>query len=119
MVASDFSDNTVHVLQFLDVVKMKDPTQKAHFYRNTLRDVLPFIPRVNILTIENSIYENIRYTIHQHAMLNAQCSHVHNNTALRAFRTWNLKHPKILIRYKTIQKKIHEFIRNVRIDKGH
>ncbi len=26
---------------------MKDPTQKAHFYRSTLRDVLPFIPRVS------------------------------------------------------------------------
>lgn len=28
---------------------MKDPTQKAHFYRNTLREVLPFIPRVSEL----------------------------------------------------------------------
>ncbi|XP_037045286.1 SCY1-like protein 2 [Bradysia coprophila] len=40
-----FSDPAVHALQFLDVINMKDPTQKAHFYRNTLREVLPFIPR--------------------------------------------------------------------------
>lgn len=41
------SDPAVHALQFLDVINMKDPTQKAHFYRNTLREVLPFVPRVN------------------------------------------------------------------------
>ncbi|CAO1315978.1 unnamed protein product [Diamesa hyperborea] len=40
-----FSDPAVHALQFLDVINMKDPTQKAHFYRSTLRDALPFIPR--------------------------------------------------------------------------
>lgn len=43
-----FSDPAVHALQFLDVINMKDPTQKAHFYRSTLKDALPFIPRVNI-----------------------------------------------------------------------
>lgn len=41
------SDPAVHALQFLDVINMKDPTQKSHFYRNTLREVLPFIPRVS------------------------------------------------------------------------
>ncbi|CRL00270.1 CLUMA_CG013543, isoform A [Clunio marinus] len=40
-----FSDPAVHALQFLDVINMKDPTQKAHFYRSTLKDALPFIPR--------------------------------------------------------------------------
>uniref|UniRef100_A0A0A9XY57 SCY1-like protein 2 n=2 Tax=Lygus hesperus TaxID=30085 RepID=A0A0A9XY57_LYGHE len=40
-----FSDQTVQALQFLDVINMKDPTQKNHFYRNTLKDVLPYIPR--------------------------------------------------------------------------
>lgn len=44
---SIYSDPAVHALQFLDVINMKDPTQKAHFYRNTLREVLPFIPRVS------------------------------------------------------------------------
>lgn len=42
-----FSDPAVHALQFLDVINMKDPTQKAHFYRTTLKEVLPFIPRVS------------------------------------------------------------------------
>jgi SCY1-like protein 2 len=37
----------VHALQFLDVINMKDSTQKAHFYRNTLKDVLPYIPKVS------------------------------------------------------------------------
>lgn len=40
------SDTLLHVLQFLDVINMKDPTQKAHFYKSTLREALPFIPRV-------------------------------------------------------------------------
>ncbi|XP_024936571.1 SCY1-like protein 2 isoform X2 [Cephus cinctus] len=40
-----FSDPSVHALQFLDVINMKDSTQKAHFYRNTLKEVLPYIPR--------------------------------------------------------------------------
>lgn len=40
----------MHALQFLDVINMKDPTQKAHFYRSTLKDALPFIPRVSILS---------------------------------------------------------------------
>lgn len=41
------SDPAVHALQFLDVINMKDPTQKAYFYRSTLKDALPFIPRVS------------------------------------------------------------------------
>lgn len=45
------SDPAVHALQFLDVINMKDPTQKAHFYRSTLKDALPFIPRVSIREI--------------------------------------------------------------------
>ncbi|XP_031348162.1 SCY1-like protein 2 isoform X2 [Photinus pyralis] len=40
-----FSDSAVHALQFLDVINMKDPTQKSHFYRNTLKEALPFIPK--------------------------------------------------------------------------
>ncbi|XP_076052800.1 SCY1-like protein bma [Oratosquilla oratoria] len=40
-----FSDPVVHALQFLDVINMKDPTQKGHFYRTTLMDVLPHIPK--------------------------------------------------------------------------
>ncbi|XP_023247109.1 SCY1-like protein 2 [Copidosoma floridanum] len=40
-----FGDPSVHALQFLDVINMKDPTQKAHFYKNTLKEVLPYIPR--------------------------------------------------------------------------
>lgn len=37
----------MHALQFLDVINMKDPTQKSHFYRNTLKESLPFIPKVS------------------------------------------------------------------------
>lgn len=75
-----FSDNTVHALQFLDVIKMKDPTQKAHFYRNTLREALPFIPRVNILNtnMKNIAYEKSDLSIISYTptliMLNAQCT---------------------------------------------
>lgn len=53
------SDSAVHALQFLDVINMKDPTQKAHFYRNTLKDALPFIPRVSTLLFSLSSYENL------------------------------------------------------------
>lgn len=48
---SCYSDPSVHALQFLDVINMKDPTQKTHFYKNTLKEVLPYIPRVYILRI--------------------------------------------------------------------
>lgn len=41
-----FSDPAVQALQFLDVINMKDPPQKSHFCRNTLKEVLPYIPRV-------------------------------------------------------------------------
>ncbi|XP_044733350.1 SCY1-like protein 2 [Chrysoperla carnea] len=40
-----FSDPAVHALQFLDVINMKDPTQKSHFYRNTLKEVLIYVPK--------------------------------------------------------------------------
>lgn len=53
MVLIHFSDPAVHALQFLDVINMKDPTQKAHFYRSTLKDALPFIPRVSIRGIHS------------------------------------------------------------------
>ena len=43
-----YRDPSVHALQFLDVISMKDPNQKAHFYRTTLKEVLNFIPRVSI-----------------------------------------------------------------------
>ena len=35
-------------LQFLDVITMKDPSQKAQFFRTTLTDVFPFIPRASM-----------------------------------------------------------------------
>lgn len=82
---ADFSDNTVHALQFLDVVKMKDPTQKAHFYRNTLRDVLPFIPRVNIqLKIAYMKTSDIPYT-------NTQCSMLSRPHQHNIWSAWNLE----------------------------
>ncbi|XP_017768256.1 PREDICTED: SCY1-like protein 2 [Nicrophorus vespilloides] len=40
-----FSDPAVNALQFLDVITMKDPTQKTHFYRMTLKEALPYIPK--------------------------------------------------------------------------
>ncbi|XP_057660575.1 SCY1-like protein 2 isoform X2 [Diorhabda carinulata] len=40
-----FSDPALHALQFLDVINMKDPTQKSHFYRIALKDALPYIPK--------------------------------------------------------------------------
>ena len=41
-----YSDPAVHALQFLDVINMKDPGQKSQFYRTTLKDILPSIPKV-------------------------------------------------------------------------
>ena len=45
------SDPAVQALQFLDVIGMKDPSQKAQFFRTTLTEVFPFIPRVNLFWI--------------------------------------------------------------------
>jgi len=41
------SDPHVQALQTLDTIMMKDPTQKNHFYRNTLQESLPYIPKVS------------------------------------------------------------------------
>ena len=43
-----FRDPAVQALQFLDVISMKDPSQKAQFFRSTLTQVFPFIPRVSM-----------------------------------------------------------------------
>ncbi|XP_072748442.1 SCY1-like protein 2 isoform X1 [Anoplolepis gracilipes] len=40
-----FRDPFVHALQFLDVSKMKDVSQKEHFYTTTLRELLPYMPK--------------------------------------------------------------------------
>lgn len=55
-----FSDPAVHALQFLDVINMKDPTQKAHFYRNTLKEALPFIPKVGHVRFQVKKIEKAR-----------------------------------------------------------
>ncbi|XP_049694120.1 SCY1-like protein 2 isoform X3 [Helicoverpa armigera] len=38
-------EQAIAAMQFLDVVTMKDPNQKANFYRTTLIDALPCIPK--------------------------------------------------------------------------
>ena len=43
-----FGDPAVQALQFLDVISMKDPSQKSQFFRTTLFEVFPFIPRVSV-----------------------------------------------------------------------
>ncbi|KAI8430919.1 hypothetical protein MSG28_001037 [Choristoneura fumiferana] len=39
------SEQAIQAMQFLDVITMKDPNQKANFYRVTLIDALPYIPK--------------------------------------------------------------------------
>ncbi|XP_042216879.1 SCY1-like protein 2 [Homarus americanus] len=53
-----FSDPTVHALQFLDVINMKDPTQKTHFYRTTLMEVLPHIPQDHSLFQDHYFFQD-------------------------------------------------------------
>lgn len=45
------SEPAIQAMQFLDVITMKDPAQKSHFYRSALIEAMPFIPKVtrNIL----------------------------------------------------------------------
>ncbi|XP_037901135.1 SCY1-like protein 2 isoform X3 [Glossina fuscipes] len=40
-----FIDPAVNALKFLDVVNMKDTSQKSHFYKVTLMETMPLIPR--------------------------------------------------------------------------
>ncbi|XP_017884466.1 SCY1-like protein 2 isoform X2 [Ceratina calcarata] len=40
-----FKDPLVHALQFLDLSKMKDVSQKVHFYTTTLKGILPYIDK--------------------------------------------------------------------------
>lgn len=46
-----FRDPFVHALQFLDVSKMKDVHQKEHFYTTTLKELLPYMPKVRDIYI--------------------------------------------------------------------
>ncbi|XP_068627265.1 SCY1-like protein 2 [Battus philenor] len=39
------SEPAIKAMQFLDVITMKDPNQKANFYRVVLIDALPYIPK--------------------------------------------------------------------------
>ncbi|XP_028172756.1 SCY1-like protein 2 isoform X3 [Ostrinia furnacalis] len=39
------SEPAIQAMQFLDVITMKDPNQKSNFYRTTLIDALPYIPK--------------------------------------------------------------------------
>lgn len=40
------SEPAIQAMQFLDVITVKDPAQKSHFYRSALIEALPFIPKV-------------------------------------------------------------------------
>jgi len=41
------SDTPINALKFLDVVNMKDTQQKSQFYKTTLIEAMPMIPRVS------------------------------------------------------------------------
>jgi len=41
------SDTPINALKFLDVVNMKDTQQKSQFYKSTLIEAMPLIPRVS------------------------------------------------------------------------
>jgi len=43
------SDTPINALKFLDVVNMKDTQQKSQFYKTTLIEAMPMIPRVSAL----------------------------------------------------------------------
>ena len=42
-------DPAVQALQFLECIESKDTNQKAQFFRNSLVEVLPIIPKVSQL----------------------------------------------------------------------
>ncbi|KAB7502374.1 hypothetical protein Anas_09263 [Armadillidium nasatum] len=48
-----FSDPVVSCLQSLDSIDMKDPNQKSHFYRTTLVETLPLIPKVITISFKH------------------------------------------------------------------
>lgn len=50
------SEPAIHAMQFLDVITMKDPNQKSNFYRGTLIDALPYIPKVSTFFNARLIY---------------------------------------------------------------
>lgn len=61
-------------MQFLDVVTMKDPNQKTNFYRNTLIDALPFIPKVHLLVIYYLIFIVRQILVHSELKLLKKCT---------------------------------------------
>lgn len=58
-----FSDPAVQALQFLDVISMKDPSQKAQFFRTTLTQVFPFIPRVSLKVLKSNFFSLDNFTL--------------------------------------------------------
>ncbi|XP_072159341.1 SCY1-like protein 2 isoform X2 [Bemisia tabaci] len=89
-----FSDPAVQALQFLDVVNMKDPAQKNQFYRTTLKDILPSIPRKlwlqhvwPCLYAEMKTQESLASVLHPILVLIQECSvEEYENNILPAFR---------------------------------
>lgn len=71
------SDPVVHALQFLDVINMKDPSQKSHFYRATLTDILPAVPKVRSCPCNATAIQLTNHCI-------ALCTvlHMYNNTLI-------------------------------------
>lgn len=51
-------DPAVNALKFLDVISMKDTSQKSHFYKVTLIEAMPLIPRVSLIYIYIFIYHS-------------------------------------------------------------
>ena len=45
------SDPAVQALQYLDGIHSKDPKEKAQFFRTTLTDVFPLIPKVSFMAL--------------------------------------------------------------------
>ena len=57
----NYSDPAVQALQYLDAIHSKDPKDKAQFFRTTLTEVFPVIPRVRkimYLTFTPMLFKN-------------------------------------------------------------
>ena len=61
----DFRDPAVQALQFLECINSKDTNQKAQFFRNSLPEVFPIIPKVGeCIYMMNIITSIISVRIH-------------------------------------------------------
>lgn len=101
-----FMDQSVHALQYLDILQMKDPNHKANFYHN-LKKVLPFIPKVTVASVSRDRF-SLRISRDRAAARCSKCRQVRFANLLGRTDLWGARVAwRKLIKLAFISKCLH------------